>query len=135
VDQSHFCSWNFPAKTLVKISLLWVHDMQYAFCSQNWCWARPHCNRHNDCAFYLYTLLVYISSQHTLNGSRVATLREDTDSQSRSIKLPRISNVDLVQFLSGLWTYVTDIVKARVPQRLWKMFGFYVIKHREMGLR
>ena len=35
--------------------------MQYAYCSQ--CiWARSHRRRHCACAFYIYTLLVYINT-------------------------------------------------------------------------
>jgi len=32
-------------------------------------------------------------------------------------------------------TYPTGNVKARVPQSVWKMFRFYVIKRCEMRLR
>jgi len=74
---------------------------------------------------YLRTSNVH---QHTFNGSRVITLLEDTDSRSWSTKLVRIKHVDLIQFLSGWLTYAADNVKARIPPRVWKMFGFYFIK-------
>jgi len=43
--------------------------------------------------------------------------------------------MELVQFLIDWLAYATVNVNARVPQRVWKMFGFYVIKRCEMRLR
>ena len=40
--------------------------------------------------------------------------------------------MDLIQFLSDWLTYAADNLKARIPQRVWKIFGFHVIKHNEM---
>ena len=45
-----------------------------------------------------------------------------------STKLARIKHVDLIQFLSDWLTYSADNIKARIPLRVWKMFGFYFIK-------
>ena len=39
-----------------------------------------------------------------------------------------IKDVDLIQFLSDWLTYAADSAKARMPQRVWKMFGYYFIK-------
>jgi len=44
-------------------------------------------------------------------------------------------DVDLVQFLKDWLTYAAVKRKGcRVPQRVWKMFLFYVIKRYEMRL-
>jgi len=40
--------------------------------------------------------------------------------------------MDLIQILSDWLTYAGDNVKARGLQRVWKLFGFYVIKRYEM---
>jgi len=37
-----------------------------------------------------------------------------------------------MQLLSDWLTNAADNVKATIPQRVWKMFGFYVIKCYEM---
>jgi len=40
------------AKVLLNLSMLQVHDLQYAFCSQYCTWTRSHRGRHYDCASY-----------------------------------------------------------------------------------
>ena len=114
-----FARKNFLAKELVKISML-----------QRWAWSDG--GAHYDSAFYIYTLVIL-----TVNRRWVATLLEDTDSRKRSAKLPRIYKTWI---LSNSWMtvwlmFTADSVMARVPQRVWKMFGFYVIKRYEMRLR
>jgi len=74
---------------------------------------------------YLHTSDVH---QHRFNRSRVTTSLQDTDSRSWSTKLARIKHVDLIQVLSDWLTYAADNAKARIPIRVWKMFGFYFIK-------
>ena len=76
-------------------------------------------------AFSIFTR--FWCTQNTFSRSRVATLLE-TDSRSWSTKLARIKDVDLIQFLSDWLTYAPDNAKARIPPRVWKMFGFYFIK-------
>jgi len=43
---------------MMKISMALEQDLQYAFCSLYSSWARSHCDRHYDCVFYIYALLV-----------------------------------------------------------------------------
>ena len=43
-----------------------------------------------------------------------------------------LQNVDLILFLSDWLTNAADNIKARIPRRVWKTFGFYVIKCYEM---
>jgi len=43
-------------KPLVKILMLSVPDLVYAFCSQCCSWEKSHRDRHYDCIFYVYTL-------------------------------------------------------------------------------
>jgi len=57
--------------------------------------------------------------QHSFNRSLVTTvLYQDTDSQSRSPKLARMYDVNLVQFWNEWLMYAADNVKARIRQRV-----------------
>jgi len=76
----------------------------------------------------IITALLYLHAsdvqQHKFNRRRVATSLQDPESRSRSAKVARIWDVDLVRFFSDWLTYAADNVKARVLQSVWKMFGF-----------
>ena len=53
-DQFHHLLINVPAKELVHLSLLQVHDLQYAFCSQYYSWANSHRGRLKIAFLILY---------------------------------------------------------------------------------
>jgi len=63
LDESHHLLVKLPCKTLVKILMISVQNLHYAFCSQNWSWSRTHRGRHYDCAFCIYTLLMYTNTR------------------------------------------------------------------------
>jgi len=113
-----------------------VRNLQYDFCKQYCSWARSCRGRFYGCTCYIYTLPCTCSVNHAHVQSK---------SSSEFALRRRLPKVDLQNLrayktwiFSNSWaTYATDCdnVKARVPQRAWKMFGFYVIKRHEMWLR
>jgi len=79
LDQGHNLFLIFYCKSACAISMLWVHDMQHAFFSQYYSWARKDRSCHQHCASYILTLLMYTTHvQSKTSSDRPFTKRANT---------------------------------------------------------
>jgi len=79
LDQSHDLFLIFYCKSACENSMPWVHDMQHAFFSQYYSWARKLHSCHQHCASYILTLLMYTTHvQPKTSSDRPFTKRANT---------------------------------------------------------